>query len=107
MNESPILNEVRPSLASLTKATKDVTIMLEVSSYRMINDSFSALNSAVPQSTATAPMISSIPSVMSIPQMNTPFVNMPSASTPMQTASNPFEASMVNNMQSMSTTEQE
>jgi hypothetical protein len=101
MNESTILHEVRPSLASLTKATKDVTIMLEVSSYRMINDSFVSVNSSVPQSATTAPMISSIPSVMSIPQMNTPFINMPSTATPMQTAANPFEASMINNLQSM------
>ncbi len=107
MNEMPILNEVRPSLASLTKATKDVTIMLEVSSYRLINDSFSSLNSAVPQSAASmqAPMLSSIPSVMSIPQMNTPFLGMPSVHTPLQSAavthpnSNPFEATLANNLQ--------
>lgn len=104
MNEMPILNEVRPSLASLTKATKDVTIMLEVSSYILINDSFSSLNSAVPQSATSmqAPMLSSIPSVMSIPQMNTPFLpNMPTTvHTPVsQPNANPFEATLGSTLQ--------
>ncbi|CDR47097.1 CYFA0S28e00716g1_1 [Cyberlindnera fabianii] len=96
MNESTILNEVRPSLASLTKATKDVTIMLEVSSYRLINDTY-ASSSSVPQSATTvnAPLLSAIPSVMSIPQLTTPLA----FTTPMPTStgtnnSNPFEASM-------------
>lgn len=83
MNESIILNEVRQSFATLTKSTKDVTIVLEISSYRMINDLFTKENnsqSSVPQSSTTqgpisslpVPMLSSIPSVMSIPQMSTP-----------------------------------
>lgn len=107
MNEMPILNEVRPSLASLTKATKDVTIMLEVSSYRLINDSFA--NSSVPQSATSSyqpAMLSSIPSVMSIPQMNTPFLPNMSATvhTPLQSAAvthpnqNPFEATLARNL---------
>ncbi|CCH44120.1 Leucine-rich repeat-containing protein sog2 [Wickerhamomyces ciferrii] len=108
MNEMPILNGVRPSLASLTKATKDVTIMLEVSSYRLINDSFSSMNSSIPQSATTyqPTMISSIPSVVSIPQINTPFLpNIPTVHTPLQSAAvthpnaNPFEATLANNLQ--------
>lgn len=37
MKDLPILNEVRPNLASLAKITKDVTVILDLSSYRNIS----------------------------------------------------------------------
>lgn len=39
MKDAPILNEVRQSMANLTKTTKDLTILLEASSYKSISDS--------------------------------------------------------------------
>lgn len=39
MKDAPILNEVRQSMASLTKTTKDLTIFLEASSYKSMSDS--------------------------------------------------------------------
>lgn len=46
MNEDPILNDVRQSMANLTKSTKEVTILLEVSSLKSSNElSASALGS--------------------------------------------------------------
>lgn len=43
MKDLPILNDVRASMANLTKTTKDVTIMLEVSSYKSMSDTPSSL----------------------------------------------------------------
>lgn len=37
MKDLPILNEVRPNLASLAKITKDVTVILDLSSFRNIS----------------------------------------------------------------------
>ncbi|SCU91100.1 LADA_0F08108g1_1 [Lachancea dasiensis] len=37
MKDLPILNEVRPNLASLAKITKDVTVILDLSSYRSVS----------------------------------------------------------------------
>ncbi|SCU96234.1 LAMI_0F05754g1_1 [Lachancea mirantina] len=39
MKDLPILSEVRPNLASLAKITKDVTVILELSSYRTVSQS--------------------------------------------------------------------
>lgn len=39
MKDAPILNEVRQSMATLTKTTKDLTILLEASSYKSMSDS--------------------------------------------------------------------
>lgn len=38
MKDAPILNEVRQSMATLTKTTKELTIILEASSYKSITD---------------------------------------------------------------------
>ncbi|CEP64859.1 Sog2p LALA0_S14e00892g [Lachancea lanzarotensis] len=37
MKDLPILHEVRPNLASLAKVTKDVTVILDLSSYRSVS----------------------------------------------------------------------
>ena len=37
MAEMPILNEIRPNLASLAKITKDVTVILDLSSYKAVS----------------------------------------------------------------------
>lgn len=39
MRDAPIFNEVRGSMANLTKTTKELTIILEASSYKSISDS--------------------------------------------------------------------
>lgn len=39
MKDLPILNDIRSSMAKLTKSTKDVTILLEASSYKAIDSS--------------------------------------------------------------------
>ncbi|AEY96598.1 FADR381Cp [Eremothecium gossypii FDAG1] len=39
MKDLPVLNEVRPNLASLAKITKDVTVILDMSSYRTVSAS--------------------------------------------------------------------
>lgn len=38
MNDGPVLNDVRQSMANLTKSTKEVTILLEVSSLKSSNE---------------------------------------------------------------------
>lgn len=52
MKDLPALNEIRPSMASLTKTTKDVTILLERLSYN--------------QMAAEAPSLAAMPSVANI-----------------------------------------
>lgn len=89
INDQPLmLSEVKPYLANLTKATKDVAIMLEVSSYRLVNDNYisqvvqpsssstAAASPPAPVLPQQASLLSSIPSMMSIPQMNTPYMNI-------------------------------
>lgn len=39
MKDAPVLNEVRQSMANLTRTTKDLTILLEASSYKTMSDS--------------------------------------------------------------------
>lgn len=48
MKDLPILNEVRPNLASLAKVTKDVTVILDLSSYRTVSMSTPALQNQPP-----------------------------------------------------------
>jgi hypothetical protein len=64
MKDLPILNDIRSSMANLTKTTKDLTILLEVSSYKTMssenNNSSNHNNSSLP------PPLSSIPSVSNI-----------------------------------------
>lgn len=38
MNDAPVLNDARPSMANLTKSTKEVTILLEASSFKSSSD---------------------------------------------------------------------
>lgn len=47
MEDMPALNEIRPNLASLAKVTKDVTVVLDLSSYKGV----SALGSQTPSQT--------------------------------------------------------
>ncbi|CAN3375348.1 hypothetical protein DIURU_002452 [Diutina rugosa] len=76
MQDLPILNEVRSSMSTLTKTTKDVTILLEVSSYKSISEVTSA--------TAThPPPLASIPSVSAIFQITTPTSSVPQVRTPL------------------------
>ncbi|KAM9932351.1 hypothetical protein OXX80_008018, partial [Metschnikowia pulcherrima] len=42
MRDAPIFNEVRRSMANLTKTTKELTIILEASSYKAISDAVGA-----------------------------------------------------------------
>lgn len=44
MKDVPTLNEVRQSMAHLTKTTKDLTLLLEISSYKSMSDSLSSLS---------------------------------------------------------------
>lgn len=44
MKDAPTLNEVRQSMAHLTKTTKDLTLLLEVSSYKSMSDSLSSIS---------------------------------------------------------------
>lgn len=61
MKDLPILNDVRSFMANLTKTTKEVTIMLEASSYRsMSSESASSSTPALP------PQLPSIASVSNI-----------------------------------------
>uniref|UniRef100_A0A060T4Y6 ARAD1B06754p n=1 Tax=Blastobotrys adeninivorans TaxID=409370 RepID=A0A060T4Y6_BLAAD len=46
MDDVPILNEVRPNLATLTKVTKDITALIEYSSYNVLAEG-SQLHSAL------------------------------------------------------------
>ncbi|OBA20808.1 hypothetical protein METBIDRAFT_43937 [Metschnikowia bicuspidata var. bicuspidata NRRL YB-4993] len=43
MRDAPIFNEVRGSMANLTKTTKELTIILEASSYKAISDAVGSL----------------------------------------------------------------
>ncbi|AMD20540.1 HDL204Cp [Eremothecium sinecaudum] len=51
MKDLPILNEVRPNLASLAKITKDVTVILDMSSYKIV----SSAQPQQPQTQSTQP----------------------------------------------------
>lgn len=62
MKDLPILNEIRPFMATLTKTTKDVTILLEVSSYKSMSSDYASSSS----STAAPPQLASIASVSNI-----------------------------------------
>lgn len=71
MVDLPILNEIRSSMATLTKSTKDVTILLEASSYKTMPSDVNGTSNTHP------PPLSSIPSVSNI---FTPLSAHPSAS---------------------------
>ncbi|CAK7895213.1 hypothetical protein CAAN1_10S01838 [[Candida] anglica] len=75
MKDLPILNEIRASMATLTKATKDVTILIEVSSYKSMSTEGSS--SAV---SSHPPLLASIPSVSNIftPSLAYPPQQLPS-----------------------------
>lgn len=63
MKDLPILNDIRSSMANLTKTTKDVTILLEVSSYKTMS---SENNNASHANPSLPPPLSAIPSVSNI-----------------------------------------
>lgn len=44
MKDVPTLNEVRQSMAHLTKTTKDLTLLLEVSSYKSMSDTLNSIS---------------------------------------------------------------
>lgn len=76
MQDLPILNEVRSSMSTLTKTTKDVTILLEVSLYKLILE--------VTLATAThPPPLALIPLVLAIFQITTPTSQVPQVRTPL------------------------
>ncbi|KAI0464099.1 hypothetical protein LJB42_001702 [Komagataella kurtzmanii] len=63
MADLPMLNDVRSSMATLTKATKDVTIRLEESSFRhLIRANELPALSTTTQFNSNPPLLSSIPS---------------------------------------------
>lgn len=78
MKDLPALNEIRAAMATLTKSTKDVTIMLDVSSYRsMSSESSNSSNQpsqliSVPSSSNLFTPFSAFPSQQSY---NLPLVN--------------------------------
>lgn len=96
INDLPTLNEVRPSLANLTKATKDVTVMLEVSSYRLINDSFN-MNSAIPQSAIPTALTPSVPTALGNSGSANASITSASTSTSTSTTSTTSTATVNNN----------
>lgn len=61
MKDLPVLNEIRSSMAILTKSTKDVTILLEASSYKSMSTDFTGNMLGT-----HPPALSSIPSVSNI-----------------------------------------
>ena len=80
MKDMPILNEIRSSMATLSKDTKDVTILLEVSSYRSMSSEVSQSQagyflltpaSAYPVLQGTQSMSPQAASVNTPPQMPT------------------------------------
>lgn len=80
MKDLPVLNEIRSSMAILTKSTKDVTILLEASSYKSMSNDFTGNPSAT-----HPPALSSIPSVSNIftplsshPTHSSSYTNIPS-----------------------------
>lgn len=115
INDLPILNELRPSLALLTKLTKDVTIMLENSTFKTIyvsqqygshDDNASnqpqqpVSSQQLPQSAIAShpPPLSSIPSMTAFPpfhqqsllvqqqQLNSIQASLPPVTTPLVAA---------------------
>lgn len=86
MKDVPILNEVRQSMAHLTKTTKDLTLLLEVSSYKSMSDalvplpvnSLVNLNGILLPSTATS---TNSASTVNLSQMGTTAVRTPLVAT--------------------------
>lgn len=79
MKDLPILNNVRSFIANLTKTTKDVTIMLEASSYRsMPSESTNSSTSAIPPQ---------LPSIASVSNIFTPISPHPTFSNTIQSHS--------------------
>ncbi|EGV64864.1 hypothetical protein CANTEDRAFT_103514 [Yamadazyma tenuis ATCC 10573] len=86
MKDLPILNEIRSSMSTLTKSTKDVTILLEASSYKSISNDYNG-SGVGPH----PPPLSAIPSVSNIftplsahPTVSSSHTNLPQAQGPPQ-----------------------
>lgn len=61
MQDLPILNEIRGSMSNLTKNTKDLTLLLEASSYKSIaSESSSSTNISTGHGPVTVPSLSNI-----------------------------------------------
>lgn len=58
MTDMPGLNEIRPNLAALAKITKDVTVILELSSYKGVSVLYQAQNGSQNQSHAHSHTVS-------------------------------------------------
>ncbi|ODQ81925.1 hypothetical protein BABINDRAFT_160149 [Babjeviella inositovora NRRL Y-12698] len=100
-HDLPVLNDIRPSMAALTKATKDVTLALEVSSYKSgatnppplltvpsVVNMFSP-NTSIGPSTPTTPMIAALgPAALAVLPAQSPGVYP-----------NPFEGLKINSSQ--------
>lgn len=90
MKDAPILNEVRQSMATLTKTTKELMILLDGSSYKSMSDTLvsaahlqASLSSAVPPPSAP-PSLNSLlsTSAVNLPQLlSTTLVRTPLVAT--------------------------
>lgn len=79
MKDAPILNEVRQSMASLTKTTKELTILLEASSYKSMSELLVPLqahqqamlgSASVVLPTSVLPQLLTSNSTLNLSQMN-------------------------------------
>lgn len=89
MKDLPILNEVRPNLASLAKITKDVTVILDLSSYRSISQAAQQQS----QETATVKQQSHPQASGLLEESHNPILVTPLSTPSLVTvhASNPFD----------------
>lgn len=89
MKDAPILNEVRQSMATLTKTTKDLTIYLEASSYKSMSDvmnSATHLQASLISATPTPTVASALAmfhssSAVNLPQLGGTLVRTPLVAT--------------------------
>lgn len=91
MKDLPILNDIRSAMATLTKSTKDVTILLEASSYKTMSSEFSnpALASNHPPGLTSIPSVSNIFTPLSGHPNSTSYTNLPQSQYQYQSQSLP------------------
>lgn len=95
MDDVPILNEVRPNLATLTKVTKDITALIEYSSYNVLAEG-SQLHSALKENQISHNASGLPPTPMQQVSLNS-HVNssVPQPTTPLVAALGPMAAQAV------------
>lgn len=92
MQDLPILNEIRGSMSTLTKNTKDLTVLLEVSSYKSMSSESNSTSNSHPPQLISIPSVSNIftpvsshptlsLSQLNLTQLNTQPVRTPLAAT--------------------------